>query len=73
MDKWDLIHKLHRLIENQVVAELTCPDCAGPVRIIIGELDDPEFLCYTCDSTTAPGMHFYENIKLVLALENLES
>lgn len=63
MTNWTLLHRYNRLVENEIVPPLACPDCREEFAWIIGEDDEPSAWCVNENKKFMPGALFWAQVK----------
>ena len=71
-DKWTMIHRYNRLVNDGVTAPLVCPDCNTRLISMIGANDDPVLWCVVDNTRMTPGVSFWQDIRAVISEFYLE-
>lgn len=69
MTKWQAIHAFNRLVKQERVEPLKCPDDDATYVTKIGKDDEPVLHCFACESTVLPGLALWKQLGAVIGVE----
>lgn len=64
---WELFHRYRKLVEQEVVRPVRCPDDDTVMVTRLGSDDEPVLWCMTCLSTLKPGLDLLQQIRAVVS------
>lgn len=66
MTRWEAIHKYRRMVKDNSVPALVCPDDQGVYIPRLGFNDSPVLYCYMCRTTMKPGLALWKQLEAAL-------